>query len=71
MGVQILFSKKDPSGGKSNLNKNFWRHDYKMNHQFERSRWGTNSDITNAKILPRGKAFHRLQAICLSATMKK
>lgn len=69
MGVQILFSKKDPVGATSDTTKNFWIFDRKKNKQFENVVWGSDCDIKKAKLFPRGKAYDRLHAICLSFSL--
>lgn len=71
MSIQILFSKEDPLGTESSVQRLFWHTDYIKNRcRGSNNTWGSNNDIDKAKIYPRGKAYWKIFDIHLHKTMK-
>lgn len=71
MSSQILFSKEDPLGTDSSVQRLFWHMDYAKNRcRNPNNTWGSNEDIDKAKIYPLGKAYWKIFDIHLHKVMK-
>lgn len=52
MSTQILFSKEDPLGTESSVQRLFWHTDYIKNRcRGPNNTWGSNNDIDKAKFI--------------------
>lgn len=60
MSSQIYFSNDDPLGVRANNTKLYDQIGYMKNREAKHITWGSNDDIDNARIFPRGKAYWKL-----------